>query len=1031
MRVRGVWRASLLTLLCVVLGQRAAELRAQVLQDARRDDAKYSEAYALYQSGLYAAAESAFAEVLALTPSDGNSRRADAMYYKSLCALRLGRRDGEYRMVRFLEEYGESPFVVSGGMELGLLQFREEHWAEAVARFERVDASVLDAEGRAERDFKLGYAYFVLGESEKAMTCFARVKDTKTYYSSHATYFYAHIAYERGNYSTALEEFFRIADDSTFAPIISYYVAQIYYKQGDYEKVADYIPSRIDAAAESRQAELLRLLGDSQYRIGQDSASLATWQRYIGTTGAVTREENYVVGMVNYRLGHYAEASLHLEKVATEEDAYSQNANYYLGDCYLRQGDKVRARAAFEMAAQAAFDSVLREDALFTYAKLTFEQQGNSLADAVDAFARYVELYPHSPRATEAYNYLGIAYASTKNYQKALDVLLRVQNPDMLTQQAIQRAAYYRGVEMYQNLRYKSADSLFELSLSLDSYIPELRASALYWRGESLYRERQYALAAKQYRDYRGSARAFTQAEYARSAYNLGYCQFKLKNYREAGEWFRQYVEGQMERETRDMVTDAYCRLGDCYFVERAYWPAIEAYDKAVQKGGVGADYALYQEGFSYGLVDRPQRKVTTLRRFETEYGSSSYRAEAFYELGVTLQGVDSLDMSQRCYERVVTEYPTSDKAPSSLVQLGLVAYARGENAKAQLYLKRVVQDYPKTPQAEEALLALERVYKAEGDVSGYFSYLNGVGIERHYSQSQRDSMVYSGAVELFFRGLYPKASKALREYISEYPNGNYALPAKYYLGESLCGQGDSIQAEPYLQYVVGIPAHKWRERALQLLGEVYENGQKRENALDAYKELESVASTIGMLTEARAGRLRMAVALNAGDEVIESANRLLSTEKLQPELMLYAGYQLGEALREGGRLEEAYTAYSRLGTNTGSAVGAEARYQMAWIRFRQGNWEAVREEVTQFARQNTPHQRWLGKAFILLARAYAAQGDFFQAKATLQSIIDNYSLPQDGVVEEASREMGKLVEAERGKQRLERGDTIKFEFQR
>lgn len=1006
-------------------------LSAQIRTAAQRDDALYSDAYTLYQAGLYAAAESAFAHVLEVTPADGNSRRADAMYYMALCALRLGRKDGEYRLARFLEEYSESPHVVGALLELGLLHFRSEDWPAAIEQLERVDALTLDAEGAAERDFKLGYAYFMQGNNEGAATCFARVKDTKTYYYAHSTYFYAHISYSQGNYSTALEEFGRIADDPSFAPIISYYVAQIYYKQGDYAKVVEYVPSRIEGAAESRQAELLRLLGDSQYRLGQDTASLATWQRYIATTDAVTREENYVVGMVNYRLANYAVASQHLEKVATEDDAYTQNANYYLGDCYLRGDDKVRARAAFEMASQPTYDSVLREDALFTYAKLTFEMQGSSLTDAVDAFTRYLTVYPRSPRASEAYNYLGMAYASTKNYQKALDVLQKVPNPDMLTQQAMQRAAYYRGVELYQNLRYASADSLFALSLSIDSYIPELRASALYWRGESLYRTQQYALAAKQYRDYRGAARAFTQEEYARSAYNLGYCQFKMQNYRGAGEWFRQYVSSNVTHESNDMVTDAYCRLGDCYYVGREYWPAIEAYDKAVQLGGVGADYALFQEGFAYGLVERPQRKVSTLRKFETEHINSSRRSDAFYELGVTLQSIDSLDLAQRYYELVVREYPASDKASSSLVQLGLVAYAQGENEKAQLYLKRAVKDYPKTPQAEEALLALERVYKADGDVNGYFSYLEGIGIERQYSQSQRDSMVYSGAVELYYRGLYPKAAKALQEYIEEYPNGNYTLPARFYLGESLCALHDSLQAVPHLQYAVSIPAHRWRERALQLLSETYENSRDWQRALEAYTDLETAAGSVEMLTVARAGRLRVAVELRNAAEVLESANRLLSTEKLQPELSLYASYHLGGALLASGRLDEAYAAYARLGSNTGSTVGAEACYQKALIRYRQRNWDAVREEVTSFARQNTPHQYWLGKAFILLAKTYGAMGDFFQAKATLQSILDNYAVPGDGVMEEARQEMALLVESEKEKQREARGDTIRFEFQK
>lgn len=1030
MRGMGAKRMGILALLLAVWGG-GATLYAQVETSAQRECKLYDDAYALYQTKLYAAAETAFEKVLEATPSDGNSRRADAAYYKAVCALRLGRKDGEYCMARFLEEYVESPHAVAGLFELGLQRFREEDWVAAIERFEEVDASALDKEEAAERDFKLGYAYFSLGRYDEASACFARVKDTKTYYSAYATYFYAHLAYTQGNYATALDEFERIADDPSFSAIVPYYVAQIYYKRREYERVAQYVPSIIEGAAKSRQSELLRLLGDSQYKLGEDSASLVTWNRYLATTETVTREENYIVGMLNYRLGHYDEAAQRLERVATEDDGYAQNANYYLGDCYLRLGDKVRARAAFEMASRPQYDSVLREDALFTYAKLTYELQSGSLSDAADAFTRYLHEYPNSARTAEAYNYLGMAYASTKNYQQALDVLQKIDRPDILTQQAIQRAAYYRGVELYQNLKYEEADSLFAESLLVVAYTPELRASALYWRGEALYRMEQYPLAAKYYRDFRGAAGAFSQREYARSAYNLGYCQFKMKSYKEAGEWFRQYLAGSGEKESLDMRTDAYCRMGDCHYVERAYWPAIDAYGQAVRLGGVGADYALFQEGFAYGLVERPKRKIEVLGRFDKEYVASSYRPEAFYELGVTLQAVDSLSAAQSYYERIVKEYPTSSRAASALVQLGLVAYAQRESERAIGYFKQVVKDYPRTPSAEEALLALERVYQSEGNVNDYFSYLESQGIEKQYSQSQRDSMMYTGAVEFYLRGQYPKAVKALNEYVTQYPNGNYGLPARLYLAESLCAQRDSASAIPPLRYVVNVLAHKWRARALQLLSGAYEFEKDWQHALETYAMLEEAASSVELLTEARAGRLRVAVALGMSDDVIECANRLLSSEKIQPELALYASYQLGGALRRSGRLDEAYAAYSKLGANTGSVVGAESRYQMAWIRYEQSNWKGVHDEVTGFARQNTPHQYWLGKSFILLAKAYAAQDDFFQAKATLQSVVDNYAVADDGVRDEAKREMELLVKEEKEKQAKESGDTIRFEFKK
>jgi hypothetical protein len=43
-------------------------------------------------------------------------------------------------------------------------------------------------------------------------------------------------------------------------------------------------------------------------------------------------------------------------------------------------------------------------------------------------------------------------------------------------------------------------------------------------------------------------------------------------------------------------LTDSYLRLGDCQFVTSKYWPAMEAYNKAIDMKGVDADYAFIKK---------------------------------------------------------------------------------------------------------------------------------------------------------------------------------------------------------------------------------------------------------------------------------------------------------------------------------------------------------------------------------------------------------------------------------------------------
>lgn len=145
---------------------------------------------------------------------------------------------------------------------------------------------------------------------------------------------------------------------------------------------------------------------------------------------------------------------------------------------------------------------------------------------------------------------------------------------------------------------------------------------------------------------------------------------------------------------------------------------------------------------------------------------------------------------------------------------------------------------------------------------------------------------------------------------------------------------------------------------------------------------------------------------------------------------MLFARYNLGKALLAQGKLDEAYAAYALIGKNTGSATGAEARYRMVEILAKQGQWTRVQEETLAFAKLNTPHQYWLAKAFILLAKSYEKQGDTYQAQATLQSVVDNYLDKKDGVVDEARRELERVLQRVAAPTTPASSDTIQFKFQ-
>ena len=100
----------------------------------------------------------------------------------------------------------------------------------------------------------------------------------------------------------------------------------------------------------------------------------------------------------------------------------------------------------------------------------------------------------------------------------------------------------------------------------------------------------------------------------------------------------------------------------------------------------------------------------------------------------------------------------------------------------------------------------------------------------------------------------------------------------------------------------------------------------------------------------------------------------------------------------------------------TKTAQGAEAKYLLADIYYKKQNLTASEKEIMDFIDKGTSYQFWLAKSFILLSDIYLARNDEFQAKHTLQSLLENYSIQTDGIITEAKSKLA-AVEAREKKE--------------
>lgn len=997
---------------------------SQDTKNFTESDATYRKALELYQKGIYPSAQKQFEKFIKSTDNYVSHLKTDAEFYIAMCAIELTNNDAEYLIGNFIHNHPESQKIDLAYFAMGKMQYQHKKYTKSISWLTKIDKNGLDKEKQFEMQFILGYCYFMTNDLETASKWLYQVKDVDNKFAGPATYYYSHIAYLQKKYATALKGFEKLKENETFAPVVPFYISQIYYLQGDYKKVVEYSPALIKDNTTKRTPEIARIVGESYFKLKQYDSSVVYLEKYAEKTQQLTRDDHYLLGFAYYKNQKYADAAKYLERVSTTDDSLSQNAHYHLADCYIQGNDKTKARQAFGMASKLNFDNIIKEDALFNYAKLTYEQLYAPFNEAIEAFRTYIQLYPNTPRTDEAYNYLTLAYLSTRNYKEAVESLEKIKNKDATIKAAYQKTAYYRALELFQNLNFGEAIEMFDISLQNASYNQNLAAQATYWQAEAYYRTEEFAKASEGYNKFILTPGSFNLPEYLMAHYNLGYAYFKLKNYDEAIVWFRKF-NSLSNDEKNVYVGDAYNRIGDSFFIQRKYWAAIDYYDKSISIDKTDADYAAFQRGFSLGLVERPQKKAESLLSLTTKYPNSNYMDDAIFELAESYMVLNQPSDAKKYYQQIERYYTGSSYYVKALVQLGLINYNTEIPDSAMQYYKRVVEGFPGTSEAKNALIGIRNIYVDKGDATAYFDYASKLGSIANMSLAEKDSLSYIAAEKLYVNGDCEKSNQAFNKYLSDFPQGNFIINSNYYLADCYFRNGNTDAAIEAFSKVAAMPKNSFTEQSLLQLGKIYFGKQQYDKCFETYSKLENVAELKSSLLEARLGKLRSAYQLDKLEEIPVIANSVLATEKLPAETEMETRFKLAQTHLKLNRVDDALIEFSKVATNLKTKEGAESKYNIAKIYLNKGEYNKAETEVFAFAEKNTPHQYWLAKSFILLADVYMKQDDFFQAKATLQSVIDGYSNTTDGIIDEATNKLNELVKVEKNKQTKTTDDNL------
>lgn len=980
---------ALIILLFIVTVSVSAQKRAEEYEP----ESVFQEAKTLFDNQNFASAAELFHKYLELTKGQNQQKTVEAKFYEAACSSYMGA--GEQQLMLFSKENPTSTFATKADFMYANMLFKNKKYRDAIKIYESVDDECLTEEEKAEFYFKKGLAYYQTNDIDKAEPLFYKASFMNSPYKDDARYYYAHIQYVNKKYEEARFHFKKIEDSPKYKDVVPLYMMQIDFVDGNYSLVTTDADKVLANAQGQRKVELALIIAESWYQQQDYEKSLNYYNIARNSTRrSFPREVEFRMGFCKMKGDDFEGAITNFQNVTKKinNDALAQYASYYLAQCYMKTQQEKFARSAYLTAYKDDFDHEMSEDALFNYAKLSFISGVDPFNEAVSQLEDFIEKNPYSPRKEEAQTMIIHLYLNNKDYKKAIKALEKYPDMNAEMQKIYAQLTYSIGIESYNAMDYDNAVTYLNKTVNNKHVDAKMRAEALYWLADSYLQKKENTNAENYYTAFLKASGSGQSECLPLAYYNLGYISYNKGNFPAAIKNFNYFFN--MAKGDKDFESDAWMRIGDCYFMERNYQKAIVAYNNAMKLDNNNADYALFQKGMGYGALGDMNAKVQSMNTLTGTYKTSPFYDRALYETGMAHLSTGDERSAISKFSQLVKERPRSVYARQGQMKIGMLYYNNNQYDNALTALKQVVDNYPNTEESREALNIMRNIYMEQNQTAEFYKYTEGKGIAT--SVTEQDSVSFATAENFFQQGQYENALQAVNQYIERFPKGAYLLKANYYGYTSLekMGRWGIAERRPYYEYIASQPDNDYTDNALLELADM-EDSTDHDAVVKAkayYERVLKITENQKVKMQAVYGLMDCEYKLGNYDATIELSEQLAEMKDIGQYKKNMLNLLAGKALYNKHEYSLAIPKLQECAKHERSVFGADAAYYVVLANYNLGNFDEAENAVFYISDNFSNVSNYdVAMSFIVLSDIYVAKGNVFQAKATLHSIIDNY----------------------------------------
>jgi len=285
------------------------------------------------------------------------------------------------------------------------------------------------------------------------------------------------------------------------------------------------------------------------------------------------------------------------------------------------------------------------------------------------------------------------------------------------------------------------------------------------------------------------------------------------------------------------------------------------------------------------------------------------------------------------------------------------------------------------------------------------------------------EGLEYETAKNFYFTQEYQKAITGLNSFLASYPQTANKLEAQYYIAESYYRLKEFNKALPIYEVLSSDMTFNLASRTVARKAEIEFALGKYQEAIPSFHRVEKLATNKKDQYTAWSGLMESFYLTGQYDSADIYARTILQHGNINAGAENKASLYLGKSAMARGDSTSAKDEFLNTLNTAQDEYGAEAKYLLAQLFYNQKEYRQSIETLFSLNNDFKAYHDWVGKSYLLLADNYVGLNDVFQAKATLQSLIDNF--PQQNVKEAARKKMQEIDKRQVELQIEQEADTL------